>query len=259
VSSRTAFFRFYEELNDFLPYRKRKRTFPHHFDGSPAVKDAIEAEGAPHTEVDLILVNGRSVDFGYSLRDGDRVAVYPVFESFDISPLIRLREKPLRKTRFVLDVHLGKLARHLRLLGFDTRYRNDFDDPEIIRIAAEERRIILTRDIGILKRNAVTHGYWLRSTDPEEQVREVLKRFDLHGRVRPFHRCTRCNGLIEPVDKAAVRSRLEPRTERYYDEFFRCTDCGRIYWKGSHFQKMIDRIDRWTADRAEDADDDPRG
>ncbi len=258
MGAKTAFFRFYEELNDFLPEPKRKRTYPYSFDGKPSVKDAVEAEGVPHTEVDLILVNGRSVNFGHHLQDGDRVAVYPVFESLDISPLIRLREKPLRKTRFILDVHLGKLARSLRLLGFDTMYRNDLDDPEIIEIAAEEGRIILTRDIGILKHSAVTHGYWLRSTDPEEQVREVLNRFDLYGQIRPFHRCINCNGLIEPVDKAEIQSRLQPRTQTYYDEFFRCTDCGRIYWKGSHYRKMIDRIDRWMANRAE-ADDAARG
>lgn len=251
---KTAFFRFYEELNDFLPSDKRKRTYPYRFHGKPSVKDAVEAEGVPHAEVDLILADGRSVDFGYHLQDGDRVAVYPVFESLDISPLIRLREKPLRQTRFILDAHLGKLARSLRMLGFDARYRNDLDDPEIIEIAAAEKRIILTRDIGILKRKAVTHGYWLRSSDPEEQVREVLKRLDLCGRIRPFRRCIRCNGVIEPVDKAAVQSRLQPRTDRYYDEFYRCADCGRIYWKGSHYQKMIADIHRWTGKRADEMD-----
>lgn len=255
MPSKTAFFRFYEELNDFLPVHKRKRTFSYPFDGRPAVKDAIEAEGVPHAEVDLILVDGRSVDFGYRIQDGDRVSVYPVFESLDISPLVRLRERPLRKTRFILDVHLGKLARFLRLLGFDTRYRNDLDDPEIIEIAVSEGRIILTRDIGILKRSAVTHGYWLRSTDPEEQIQEVLHRFDLYSRIRPFYRCIHCNGLIEPVAKAKVESQLQPRTKKYHDEFFRCTGCGRIYWKGSHYLKMIARIDRWMAVRTDETDD----
>jgi hypothetical protein len=142
MSMQVASFRFYAELNDFLPRAQRHTTFPYHFTGTPAVKDAIEAAGVPHPEVDLILVNGMSVAFDYPLRDGDRVAVYPVFESFDISPIVHLRPQPLRETKFILDVHLGKLAKHLRMLGFDTLYRNDYQDPDIIATALRERRII---------------------------------------------------------------------------------------------------------------------
>ena len=169
-----AEFRFYEELNDFLPAARRRRAFEWAFRGTPSVKDTIEAIGVPHTEVDLVIVDGRSVGFGEKLYGGERVAVYPVFEAIDISPLVRLRPAPLRVTRFVADVHLGTLARHLRLLGFDTVWRNDLEDDTIISLATEERRIILTRDKGILKDGRVTHGYWLRATEPLAQVEEVV-------------------------------------------------------------------------------------
>jgi len=233
-----AEFRFYEELNDFLPPVKRKTWFTYEFDGKPSVKDAVEAIGAPHTEIDLILVNGESVDFTHHLADGDRVSVYPVFESLDIANATKLRKTPLRESLFILDVHLGKLAKYLRMFGFDTLYDNDLDDDEIIRIALSEKRIILTRDVGILKNGSVTHGYWVRSKNTKEQFREVMERFDLKDSVKPFSRCMKCNGLIEPVTKESVVDLLPPRTRAFYDEFYRCRSCGNIYWKGSHYEKM---------------------
>ena len=153
-----AQFRFYEELNDFLAPALRKCEFAYAFTGTPSVKDPIEAIGVPHTEVDLVLVDGESLDFTRRLTGGERVAVYPVFERLDIAPVTRLRARPLRRTRFVLDVHLGKMARYLRLLGFDALYRTDYDDATIIRLSLDEQRIILTRDRGVLKHTAVTHG-----------------------------------------------------------------------------------------------------
>jgi hypothetical protein len=234
----SAQFRFYEELNDFLPPSRRKVSFPHTFTGRNAVKDMIEALGVPHTEVDLILVNGRSVDFSYIVQDGDRISVYPVFESFDITPLLRLRPRPLRISRFILDVHLGRLARYLRLLGFDTLYRNNFDDAELAHLASKEWRILLTRDRGLLKRNSITHGYYVRETDPRRQLQEVLARFDLYRSVQSFQRCTHCNGLLETVAKEQIWNRLEPNTRRYFDQFWMCGGCQRIYWKGSHYVHM---------------------
>src|SRR2546421_13022901 len=172
-----AYFRFYAELNDFLAPARRMLTFAHSFRGRVSIKDMIEALGVPHTEVDLILVNGVSVDFSYLVRSADRVSVYPVFESLDITPVLRVRPHPLRETRFVLDIHLGKLARYLRLLGFDSLYRNDYDDHTIVALAHEEQRIILTRDTGLLKHSAVTHGHWLRATDARRQIPEVGRAF----------------------------------------------------------------------------------
>ncbi|MGH2819947.1 MAG: Mut7-C RNAse domain-containing protein [Actinomycetota bacterium] len=233
-----ATFRFYAELNDFLPPERRFRTFDHEFLLTASVKDLIESLGVPHTEVDLILVRGDPVDFSYRVTDGDNVSVYPVFESFDISSEARLRPEPLRETRFVLDAHLGQLARYLRLLGFDTVYRNDWSDVVLADISYGEKRVLLSRDAGVLKRRSVTHGYFVRETEPREQLLEVLRRFDLFGSIEPFRRCLTCNGVLEPVDKEAIAHELEPDTRRYYDRFRRCASCGQLFWEGSHYRRM---------------------
>jgi uncharacterized protein with PIN domain len=230
--------RFYAELNDFLPPALRGVDINHEFQRRASIKDMIEAFGVPHTEVEVILVNGRAVDFSYIVQDGDRISVYPVFESVDITPLLRLRPAPLRKPKFVLDSNLGRLARYLRLLGLDCLYRNDYHDAEIARIASEQQRTLLTRDRTLLQRRIITHGYYVRTQQPREQVREVLTRFDLYRQVAPFTRCTRCNGELETVDKQVIIDRLEPKTRKYYDEFRRCTECGQIFWQGSHHTRM---------------------
>jgi len=234
----TAAFRFYAELNDFLPRERRRIAFEREFSGRVAVKDMIESLGVPHPEIDLILVNGVSVDFGYLVRDGDSVSVYPVFESLDIQPVIRLRPEPLRVLRFLLDAHLGRLAAYLRLLGLDTAYRNDFTDAELARRSALEERILLTRDRGLLKRSEVTRGYCVRASAPREQAREVVERFDLRRAIVPFRRCLSCNGLLQPVEKQAVENLLPPGTRDRFDVFYRCSDCGKIYWPGSHYSRL---------------------
>ncbi len=237
-----ANFRFYEELNDFLEPAHRGSELDYAFDGAPAIKDPIEALGVPHSEVDLVLVNQESVDFGYRLKNGDRVSVYPVFESLDISPLQHLRARPLRQTRFVVDVNLGKLARRLRMLGFDTRYGNRLEDREIVDISVAEKRIILTRDRRLLFHKRITPGYWVRSDDPETQLGEVIERLDLRRQLRPLCRCLECNGKIEAVEREQVWARLEPLTRRYYDRFYACPDCGKVYWEGSHVDRMSEFI-----------------
>jgi uncharacterized protein with PIN domain len=245
----TAWFRFYEELNDFLPAARRKTRFAHTFTRRASVKDMIESLGVPHTEVELLLVNGNSVDFSHIVADGEYISAYPVFESLDIRPLLRLRAEPLRKTAFVLDTHLGRLARYLRLLGFDTRYRNDYSDDELAAISANRHRILLTRDRKLLHRSVITHGYFVRQTDPLLQTGEVLRRFDLYTDIRPLSRCIRCNGMLRTVAKEEVVHRLEPKTRRYYDAFRICRECRQIYWRGSHFRKMsalITAISRGT-------------
>ncbi|MBU4209202.1 MAG: Mut7-C ubiquitin/RNAse domain-containing protein [Proteobacteria bacterium] len=188
MNSHIAWFRFYEELNDFLSADKRKIAFAYKLSGSPSVKDVIEAVGVPHTEVDLILINGNSVKFDHILSHGDHISVYPVFENFDISHVTRLRPEPLRETRFIVDVHLGRLSRLLRMLGFDTLYKNNYKNEEIITEALTQKRIILTRDPGLLKNRSITHGYLIRGTDPHEQAQEVIQRFDLYSQAKPFIR-----------------------------------------------------------------------
>jgi uncharacterized protein with PIN domain len=258
VAEKTALFRFYAELNDFLPGGWRRKPVPYGFMVSPSVKDAIESLGVPHPEIDLIVVNGVSVDFGYRLRDGDRIAVYPVFESVDITPILKLRPEPLRHTRFVLDTHLGKLARLLRMLGFDSLYRQDFQDEEILQLSVEEHRIILTRDVALLKDGAVTHGYWIRSILPREQVSEVLERFDLFARVRPFRRCMVCNSSIIRVDKHTVIDDIPHKVRELHDEFYRCAGCRKIYWKGTHYHDMMGQIQEMSGLRLPETLQDPR-
>lgn len=239
---RWAEFRFYRELNDFLPAGRRQVSFRESFTGTPAVRDTIQAIGVPHSAVDLILVDGVSVNFRHRLRGGERVAVYPEFERLDISPLQRLRPRPLRRTRFVLDVHLGRLAHYLRMLGFDTAYANDWNDGEIIDLSLAEQRIILTRDLGILKQGRVTHGYWLRNHDPVQQAREVLEALDLRRQVNPFTRCMACNGAMMPADRRRLEGLLAPGILDRFEEFTRCGACGKIYWPGSHHERMLSLV-----------------
>jgi uncharacterized protein with PIN domain len=233
-----VFLRFYAELNDFLPPERRMVSFPWLFHVASRVRDVIESVGVPHTEVDLILVNGHSVDFSHVIEDGDRISVYPVFESMDITPVLRLRPHPLRQPRFVLDVHLGRLAGYLRMMGFDALYRNSYTDRELAGLSGSEDRILLTRDVGLLKRTAVTHGYFVRETSPRRQLREVLRRFDLTGLAAPFTRCIVCNGLLQPAEKETVKDALPPKILETQTGFLRCESCGRVYWKGSHYDRM---------------------
>lgn len=242
TGSRVCEFRFYEELNDFLSHERRKTTFTHAFNGTPSVKDRIESLGVPHTEVDLILVDGVSVEFSHRLRGGERVAVYPVFERFDIGPVTRLRSRPLRVTRFIADVHLGRLARYLRALGFDCAYANDFDDATIIALARAGRRIILTRDCGLLKDGRVTHGAFVYNTRPIEQLREIAERFQLHEQAQPFSRCPRCNGPVEAARREDLDAEVPPSVRTRFRRFTRCRDCRQIYWPGSHHDRMRARF-----------------
>jgi uncharacterized protein with PIN domain len=234
----TAILRFYEELNDFLPPQRKKQQFPAPFHPGDTVKALIESIGVPHTEVDLILANGRSVPFDWKVREGDRISVYPMFESLEIGSVTRVRPESLRLTRFVLDVHLGRLAKNLRMLGFDTLYSNCYDDAELARVSRDQRRIALTRDRELLKRSDITHGYCLRSDQPTEQLLEVLIRFDLREKLRPFSRCLCCNRELEDMDRERAAASVPEYVARTYDHFQTCPDCGRIYWQGSHWQHM---------------------
>ncbi len=231
-------FRLYEELNDFLPEERRKRDFEVTCRPESTVKSIIEDMGVPHTEVDLLLVNGHSVGFDERLGDGDRVSVYPRFESFDIGPTSRVRPVPLRETRFALDVHLGKLARLLRMFGFDCLYRTALDDDELVRAARQERRIVLSRDRGLLKRRAVTHGYLVRSEIPRVQAAEIIRRFDLSSRISLFSRCMSCNTPLLKVEKSAVRTMLPAFVGDSHEQFSRCPGCAKLYWQGTHWERM---------------------
>jgi len=234
----TASFRFYEELNDFLPRDRRGRTFAAKCARAATTKHMIEALGVPHTEVELVLVNGESAGFDQLLEDGDRVSVYPKFERFDISPLLRVREKPLRRLRFVADAHLGGLARLLRMAGFDTLYDNNFDDAEIEDIALEQERVVLTRDRELLKRRTITHGCYVHSLKAAHQLREMVDRLDLATCMEPFTLCLHCNAPLRDVPKAAVEDQLPPSVRDTHEQFVTCDVCRRVFWKGSHYKRM---------------------
>lgn len=230
--------RFYGELNDFLSPVRRGRALIRGLVTPTTVKDLVESFGIPHTEVDVILVDGESVSFDRRVSGGERVAVYPVFESFDVRPLTRLRPQPLRETRFVADGHLGRLARYLRLLGFDTWYESSADDAELARRSRDERRVLLTRDRKLLMRNAVTHGLCVRSDDTMTQLRDVVRRLDLTGSIAAFTRCMACNGPLEKVSDASVADQVPAGTRGMHHDFRRCRDCGRIYWPGTHHVRL---------------------
>ena len=236
--------RFYAELNDLVRPERRFRDSEVEFAGSPAVKDVIESLGVPHGEIELLLLNGRSAAFADRLRDGDRVAVYPAFEAFDVAELTSVRAAPLREPRFVLDGHLGRLAAYLRMLGFDVLWQPQPTDAELARISAEERRILLTRDLGLLKRTQVTHGLFVRPTGPWEQLREIVERLHLQRLARPFTRCLRCNAALEHVELAAIAAELPPRVRERVREVRRCAGCGKLYWAGTHHDRMSALIAR---------------
>jgi uncharacterized protein with PIN domain len=242
--SKSATFHFHGSLNDFLSPFKRNGSLVYPFNDTPSVKHAIESVGIPHPEVDIIVVNDAPVEFNYPLHNDDEVDVYPVFAGSAFPETFSLTKKYSVGEKFILDVHLGKLARILRLCSFDTYYMNDYDDKTIVEITEAEKRIVLTRDVNLLKHKSVTVGYWLRSQFAEEQLTEVIRRFKLKAKFKPFERCVECNGEIIKVEKEAVLDRLLPKTILYYNDFFQCTCCKRIYWKGSHYEQMQQFVER---------------
>lgn len=233
-----AQFHFHGELNDFLVPGNVSSDFSITFKGRQSVKHLFESLGVPHPEVGAILVEGQPVNLSYIVLDGERVDVYPC-ASPDGRP----------SPRFVLDNHLGKLAAYLRMVGFDTLYRNDYQDEELAQISSQEERILLTRDIRLLMRRIIVFGYWIREKEPGRQLLEVLRRYGLFGEIIPFKRCLHCNGSLQPVDKEKIIHRLEPLTKIYYDEFRICPDCDQIYWKGSHYERMVVFIEHILRDQ----------
>ncbi|HEV8311685.1 MAG TPA: Mut7-C RNAse domain-containing protein [Burkholderiaceae bacterium] len=242
-------FRFYEELNDFLPRERSKRSFHVDCAREANVKHAIEALGVPHTEVELVLVNGESVGFEHALRDGDRVSVYPQFEAFDMRPLLRVRTAPLRVTRFIADAHLGRLARYLRFLGYDTLYRNAWSDRELVALAVAEQRILLTRDRAALMHRALTHGCYLRDDEPLAQLAALAQRLELSADPARPGRCMLCNEPLRTIEKSTIVAQLLPATLAHHERFWQCPGCERIYWRGSHWQRLRRSVDAAVARR----------
>jgi len=235
-------FRCYAQLNDFLPVPHRGRRFNHALAARSSVKDAFEALGVPHPEVDLILINGAAEAFSYRLHHGDDVALYPAFRAIDISGVRCIATDVCGAIRFVVDVHLNKLASLLRLCGFDALVLQE--DEDIAEAAAREGRVVLTRDVALLKRGAVQRGRWVRHTDPEEQLVEVLEQFALLDQMDPFSRCLRCNTPIVSVAPGMIGEHIPARIRAAFREFWRCPGCARIFWRGSHYDRLSSLIER---------------
>ena len=230
--------RFYEELNDFLPKPRQKTDFTVDFRPKRSIKDLIEALGVPHTEIDLILINGKSLDFSYQVQDGDRVSVYPVFESLNIKDVTRLRKIPLRQTTFIADVNLGDLVKCLRIIGYDVSFSPKFTPREIIAISKNEKRIILTKSRKLLKFKDVTHGIFIRPGTTREKIKRLIEFLDIKEMVKPFSRCLRCNTLLKPIAKEKILERIPPKTRDFCQDYSVCETCDKIYWKGTHYIKM---------------------
>ncbi len=229
----TATFLFHGELADFLARGRRGGAFDHACARAATVKNAIESLGVPHTEAGRLLVNGRPASLSRIVREGDVIEVFPRGEAGGAGD-----EVPA----FVADAHLGGLARLLRMLGFDTVYGNALADREILEIATRERRIVLTRDRELLKCRDVLRGCFVHALKPEAQFREIAARYALPRHMRPFTLCLHCNLRLEAVGRNAVRGRVPERIAGRYAEFARCAACGRIYWQGSHWERMREML-----------------
>lgn len=243
----TASFRFYEELNEFLPRHWRKRDIPLIFKSPNPVRHLIETLGVPHTEVEIILCNGRSVDLDHPVSDGDRFSIYPMFEALDVTPLLKLRSSPLRTPHFLADAHLGKLAGYLRMLGFDTLYQNAWQDADLVRIAVEQKRILLTRDRALLMYRDLTHGCYLHPRKPRDQLAYLMERLDLCGSIQPFNRCMQCNGTLHLLSSDRLPASVPERVLLRHKEFLHCSECHQVYWKGTHYQAMMEWISELCA------------
>ena len=230
----TAYFLFFGRLRDFLPSNQRDQSIRVEFRGRQSIKHLAESLGVPHPEMGPVQINAQEGTLNTITEDGDQVQIRPIPDGHPVAP------------RFLLDNHLGRLAAYLRILGFDSLYRNDYSDDEVASILQHEERILLTRDRRLLMRKVVLHGYCPRSLDSLEQLSEVVQRFDLAQRVVPFHRCLRCNHPLETVSKEAVLDRLEPLTKLYFYEFMICPSCKQVYWKGSHYERMQRIVEKIT-------------
>ncbi len=237
-----AYIRFYAELNNFLKEKNRYKNIKYKFNNKTTVKHAIDDYNVPQTEIDLILSNSKSVSLNYRIKNNDRISIYPVFESFDIKKSSRIRTNSLRTVKFIADVHLKKLAKYLRFLGFNTLYLNSFSDKDIVKISNKENRIILTCDIELLNRRKVNHGYLVKSRNKYKQIEEVIHRFQLKNSFNIFSRCLECNSKLIKVSKNIIKDEVDEYIYLNFEIFKKCENCNKIYWKGSHFENMISTI-----------------
>jgi uncharacterized protein with PIN domain len=245
---------FHGELIDLLPLKKRKENLTVEWKGKRSVKDLVESLCVPHTEVGGIQVNDQWVTFSYILTDGDRITVFPFSTDCRTRDNPLFKPEPLTHPGFICDVHLWKLARRLRLLGFDTYFNSQWDDAKLADISQKQELILLTRDRGLLIRKKVTRGVYIHNTNPEKQVKELLQRLDLYKHIAPFTRCLLCNGLLEPADmnstffKEILKPQIPHKVLEWTKEYHFCTSCQKVFWKGSHYEKLILKIQGYLAE-----------
>jgi uncharacterized protein with PIN domain len=225
----TARFRFHGELAEFLARERRSAAFPYACARAATVKHAIEALGVPHTEAGRLTVNGETATLSRIVREGDVIEVFPycTVDAF-----------PGKTAAFIADAHLGGLARLLRMLGFDTLFENAYTDRQILDISSAERRIVLTRDLELLKCREVLRGGFVHARKPEAQLQEVVARYGLARDARPFSLCLHCNLPLERAEGSAIADRVPEAIRERYLDFTRCMRCGRVYWRGSHWTRM---------------------
>jgi len=240
---RTIHLRFYEELNEFLPTEKRKVTFTHSIPVQTSAKDLIESFNIPHTQVQMILVNGEQKDFSYIVHDYDRISVYPFFHNFDIRSVSKIHHILPESIRFLVDQHLGTLARYLRMFGIDTAYNENLLDHDLAEKANREDRILITRDHSILKRNELKFGYYVYADNLDSQLEELTLQFNLTEYISLFSRCLECNSVLHRVEKAKIEHRLQNKVWEGHDTFTICENYDKIYWKGTHYQRMKQKIE----------------
>lgn len=232
-------FTFHDDLPALLrpQWRPEKRlVFP--ADRPASVKDVIESYGLPHTEIGRIDCNGQQVGFSFPVEDNQTFDIYGVDKPWKVTSPTLLRPDPLQDIAFIVDVNVGKLAKYLRMAGFDTLYDYRWDDKKIVDVLEHENRIVLSRDLGLLKRKLVVFGRYVRTENPVEQLVEIISLLNLTQQIEPFSRCLECNTVLEHVDKNTILHRLEPLTIKYYTSFCMCPSCDKIYWQGSHRDKM---------------------
>lgn len=240
---------FHKELKDFVKPIERNQIIVHNFNRRASAKDIVESYNVPHTEIDVIIINGVSVDFDYIVQNGDDIHVYPDFTASTlnhITPILHLSPQISGQFGFVVDVNLGRLARYLRLLGLNCLYCNEYNDETIAEISSRTQRIVLTRDRKLLQRKIIIYGYFVRAEMPKVQVKEVLNKFNLYPLLKPLTRCTYCNGKLIHSKKGSIVHRLQPLTRKYYDKFLICSKCGQIYWQGSHSLRISRLISEFT-------------
>jgi uncharacterized protein with PIN domain len=230
--------RVYEELNDYLPRERRKRDFLVPLAAGATVSDVLAGEGIPPDAVDLVLAAGRPVGLDHPLRDGERVAAYPVFEALDLGGVSPIPGRPLRHLSFFADEHLARLARHLRLAGFDTLLAPGIGDHALVARAEAEGRILLTRDRHLVNFLKPSRVFVPCSERPLEQFMEVVGRLQLEAAAAPFTRCLVCNTPLESCGRRACAGRVPETVLAEHDAFLRCAGCGRVYWPGSHYRRM---------------------